>query len=196
VYGRPVRKRRRREERLEEEEEQAREPAVEEKERPRERATAADRVLDLQKSAGNHATGAALSRWGINTLPLAAAPQWPKEPQIIADGLVLPLASWSSGGVQRGTGSASVGKQDDSGDIVVMVKRGEHSPEWWQRVVRGNAFKTVVIVQPTKDGKGITITLSDVMLTNVQASDELESWTLNFKKREFGEAPPKAQPRP
>src|SRR4051794_10764974 len=203
VYGRsPMgvqRKRRRREERLEEEE-QAREPAEEnvlEKEKPREKEpTAADRVLDLQKTAGNRATGAALARWGINTLPLAATPHWPKEAQIIADGLTLPLESWSWAAAQRGTGSARVGQDESSGDIVVMTKRGEHSSEWWQRVVRGDGFKTVVIVQPGKDGKGITITLSDVVLTNVQSSDETESWTLNFKKREFSEAPPKAQPRP
>jgi hypothetical protein len=195
VYGRPVRKRRRREERLEEEE-QAREPAVEEKERPRERETAADRVLDLQKSAGNRATGAALSRWGINTLPLAAAPHWPKAAQIIADGVTLPLESWTWSGAQRGTGSAQVGQESGPGDINVMTKRGEHSSEWWQRVVRGDTLKTVVIVQPGKDGKGITITLSDVMLTHVESSDELESWSLNFKKRGFSQSPPQAQPRP
>jgi hypothetical protein len=195
VYGRPVRKRRRREERLEEEE-PAHESAVEEKERPRERETAADRVLDLQKRAGNRATGAALSRWGINTLPLAAAPHWPKEAQIIADGLTLPLESWSWDGAQRGTGSAQVGQEEGPGNLNVMTKRGEHASEWWQRVVRGDAFKTVVIVQPGKDGRGITITLHDVFLTNAQSSGELESWSLNFKKREFSEAPPQAQPRP
>ena len=93
------RKRRRREERLEEEEEQGREPArdnVLEKERPQEKeATAADRVLDLQKSAGNRATTAALSRWGFPGVPATAAPTWPKEPQVIIDGVAIPLEAWS-----------------------------------------------------------------------------------------------------
>ena len=67
-----------------------------EKERPKEKeATAADRVLDLQKTAGNRATTAALSRWGFPGFPATAAPQWPKEPQVIIDGVVIPLQSWS-----------------------------------------------------------------------------------------------------
>ena len=114
LYGRLAmgvqRKRRRREERLEEEEHQReREPAQEnvlEKERPKEReATAVDRVLDLQKTAGNRATTTALSRWGLPWLPMTAAPQWPKEPQVILDGVVIPLGSfsWSEG---QSTGTA------------------------------------------------------------------------------------------
>jgi hypothetical protein len=83
VYGRNDmgghRKRRRREERLEEEEEQqGREPAQEsvlEKERPKERdASPTDKVLELQKTAGNRATTAALSRWGFPGFPATAAP--------------------------------------------------------------------------------------------------------------------------
>ena len=61
--------------------ERAGEGAAEERE-----ATPADRVLELQKTAGNRAVGAALARWGLPWLPLAAAPQWPKEPQVIIDG--------------------------------------------------------------------------------------------------------------
>ena len=55
-------------------------------------------MLDLQKTAGNRATTAAISRWGLPWLPMAAAPQWPKEPQVIIDGVVIPLQSWSMDG--------------------------------------------------------------------------------------------------
>ena len=97
------RKRRRREERLEEEEEQqGREPAQESCSRRSGRRSArpraADRVLDLQKTAGNRATTAALSRWGFPWFPATAAPQWPKEPQVIIDGVVIPLAGVVVGG--------------------------------------------------------------------------------------------------
>ena len=69
-----------------------------EKERPKERereASPADKVLDLQKTAGNRATTAALSRWGFPGFPATAAPTWPKEPQVIIDGVVIPLEAWS-----------------------------------------------------------------------------------------------------
>ena len=72
------RKRRRREERLEEEEAQGREPAEEnvlEKERPKEKeGTVADRVLDLQKTAGNRATTEAIARWGLPDAPALGGP--------------------------------------------------------------------------------------------------------------------------
>jgi type VI secretion system (T6SS) effector Hcp len=195
--GAQRKRRKRREDELEERE--GRDPAeeaVQEKEEREKEMTPADRVLALQKTAGNRAVGAAVARWGINTLPLAAAPHWPKERQIIADGLMLPLESWSWGSSQQITGSANVGKGDDSGEIVVTIKRGDHSAEWWQRVARGDAFNTVLIVQPSKDGRGITITLGDVMLTNVQSSDELETYSLHFKTRSLSESPPQVQPRP
>ena len=192
------RKRRRREEQLEEEE-QGRDPAqeqAEEKERPREReATPADRVLELQKTAGNRATTAALARWGIGMLPLAAVPRWPKEPQVIVDGLVIPLHSFSFNEASSGTGSTGQGKTHLN-DIQVMTTLGDHSAELAQRTARGNPFKTVVIVVPGKDGKGMTLTLTDVMISRYSISGDAESWSLSFAKKEFSQSPPMVQPRP
>jgi hypothetical protein len=199
------RKRRRREERLEEEE-QGREPAqeqVEEKERPREReATPADRVLDLQKTAGNRAVGAAIDRWGLAWLPMAAAPQWPKEAQVIADGTVIPISSWSwadhSPGVGAGTGA---GKPDVGREISISTAAGSHSADLALRTADGRPFKTVIIVVPGKDGKGMTITLEDVMITSYQTSGSphggnVETWSLSYAKRAYSQSPPQAQPRP
>lgn len=197
------RKRRRREERLEEEEQEpGREPAEEnvlERERPQEReATAVDRVIDLQKTAGNRATTAALSRWGLATLPWGAAPRWPTEPEAIIDGVVIPIESFSlTGGSSRGATGTAEAKAAEGGDIVVSAKLGEHSADLAMRATQGKVIKKVIIVLPQQHGKGMTITLTDVLISNYQVSNTTESWTLNFKKRELSQSPPpQAQPRP
>ena len=197
VYGRLAmgvqRKRRRREERLEEEEEQTREPA---QERERE-ATPADKVLDLQKTAGNRATTAAISRWGFPWFPATAAPQWPKEPQVIVDGVVIPLESFSWSEGQSGYGGSTTfpgGAQLN--DVNIMTMLGEHSTDLHLAAVQGRHFKTVVIVVPGKDGKGFTVTLTDGIISSYSISERNESWSLSFRKKEFSQSPPKAQPRP
>ena len=206
MYGRVAmgvqRKRRRREERLEEEE-QAREPSPEnvlEKERPQERereATPADRVLDLQKTAGNRATTEAIARWGLPTLPLAAAPQWPKEPQVIIDGVVIPLQSWSWAETTVGTGAGRTGRGvAHLDDINISTVMGDHSPDLLQKTAQGGTIKTVYIVVPGKDGKGVTIKLENVMVTSYQTSGDsagskpLETFALSYAKRTLTEAPP------
>jgi hypothetical protein len=187
------RKRRRREEEREEEEEQ-------QLEQPREQKVAtpaapADRALELQKTAGNRAVGAALARWGLPWIPMAPAPQWPKEPQVIADGTVIPISSWSWADRQPGTG-AGAGKPQPGGEISISTKTGSHSADLLLRTAEGRSFKTVIIVVPGKDGKGITLTLSDVMITGYQLSGDVETWTVSFAAKEFSQSPPQAQPRP
>jgi hypothetical protein len=196
------RKRRRREERLEEEE-QAREPAQEnvlEKERPRERereATPADKVLDLQKTAGNRATTAAISRWGLPWFPATAAPQWPKEPQVIIDGVVIPLQSFSWSEGQSGDGGLTTSPGAvQLNDVTIMTTLGEHSTDLHLAAVQGRQLKTVVIVVPGKDGKGFTVTLTEGVISSYSISERNESWSLAFRKKEFSQSPPKAQPRP
>ncbi len=195
------RKRRRREERLEEEEqERGREPAeeaVQEKERPQEReATAVDRVLDLQKTAGNRATTEAISRWGLPWLPMAAAPQWPKEPQMIADGTVIPILSWSLADRTSGAGAGTgAGSPESNSEIIVSTTVGSHSADLLLRSAEGRPFKTVYIVVPGKDGKGMAIELEGVMITSYQTSGSahggnVETWSLSYTKREFTTAPP------
>jgi hypothetical protein len=196
------RKRRRREERLEEEEEErGREPAqeaVQEKERPQAReATAVDRVIDLQKTAGNRATTEAISRWALPWLPAAATPQWPKEPQMIADGAVIPISSWSWADRTPGVGSATgVGKPEVGAEISISTTVGSHSADLALRTAEGRPFKTVYIVVPGKDGKGVTIELENVMITSYQTSGDSagsgpgETYSLSYTKRKLTEAPP------
>jgi hypothetical protein len=182
------RKRRRRDEELEEEREQAQEqePRAKNGAGP---AAPADRALELQKTAGNRAVGAALARWGLPWIPQSAAPQWPKEPQVIADGMVLPLSSFSWSDSQPGTG-ASPGKSRPDGEVIVTTAMGDHSSDLAQRTAQGRPFKTVVIVMPHKNGTGVTITLTDVFVTGYQISGQEESWTLQYKTRAFADQPP------
>jgi len=191
------RKRRRREERLEEEEEQGREPSPEnvlEKERPKEKeATAADRVLDLQKSAGNRATTAALSRWGFPGFPATAAPTWPKEPQVIIDGVVIPLQAWS---VSEGHNGATGPDRSQLNDVSIVTPLGDHTTDLMLKATQGGQIKTVIVVVPTKDGKGYTVTLEEVAIGSYSVSDRTVSWAMSYRKRTFAETPPKAQPRP
>jgi hypothetical protein len=183
------RKRRRREERLEEEEEQGREP-VQEKERE---ATPADRVLELQKTAGNRATTAALSRWGFPWFPATAAPQWPKEPQVILDGQVIPLQSWSWSVNSPGTGGTGTGKAHFDA-VQVTTAIGRHSSDLALKTATGQPIKTVIIVVPRKDGTGMTLLFTDVLIMSYSLTGDTESWSLSFRTKEFSQSPPPAQP--
>ena len=154
-------------------------------------------MIELQKTAGNRATTAAMSRWGFPTLPAAAAPQWPKEPQVIIDGKAIPLQSWSWSDQTRGTGGGAVGPGAvQLNDISIQTALGDHSATLALKAAQGEHIKTVVIVIPGKDGKGVTFTFHDVLITGYQLSEKDESWSMNFAKKEFSQSPPQAQPRP
>ena len=156
-------------------------------------------MLDLQKTAGNRAVGATLSRWGLPWFPKTAAPQWPKEPQVIIDGLVIPLESWSWSEGSGGTGAGSTGagavaaqrrpRHDDDGRPLLR-SRAQGRP--------GTPIKTVLIVVPGKDGKGLPSRSTDVLITSypISGSSCAADLSLSFAKKEFSQSPPQAQPRP
>ena len=157
------------------------------------------RVLELQKTVGNRAVGAALSRWPV--LGTAPLPQWPKEPQMIVDGTAIPIESYQEGIQASSTAGSSTGGHRQNGpgatgpgEIVVMLKLGKHSSAFLMQASRGPGYKTVEIVIPTKDGKGIRFILTDVLISGYSVSKDsdspLESVSLNFKKREFSQDPP------
>ena len=126
---------------------------------------------------------------------MAAAAQWPKEPQVIVGGVAIALDSFSwAEQPGAGTGVTSPGAPQFN-DVNVMTRLGDHSADLVKMASRGERIKTVIIVMPGKDGKGFTVTLHDVLITGYSISDKHESWSLNFAKKEFGQEPPKAQPR-
>ena len=65
-----------------------------------------------------------------------------------------------------------------------------------RKATQGADIKTVVIVVPTKDGKGYTVTLEEVVISSYSVSDKTVSWRCPTARRTFAETPPKAQPRP
>ena len=163
----------------------------------------AARVLELQKTAGNRATGQALARWPLFGAPQAVA-QWPKHLEMVIDGkTVIPIES-AQVGTQRhltdptGTGTNRETVVDQSGEMVVTLQQGEWSTDLARESLYGHGYETVEIVFPGKDGKGVRIILSDVLISGYTVSGHggdahgtpMESITLNFKKRELSQDPP------
>jgi Type VI secretion system effector, Hcp len=191
------RKRLRHEEELEEQGLKPAQEAVEEKERPKEReATAAERVLDLQKTAGNRATAAAISRLKTGT----AAPKWPKEPEVIVDGVVIPMSSFTWGGSNNGafgTGGSGVTQRVVT-EVSVVTPASEHSSDLYRKGASGASVKTVIIVVPRKEGGGFTAILTDVVISSFSTDGRTDSWTMTFAKHELSMEPPgtQAQARP
>ncbi len=163
----------------------------------------AARVLELQKTAGNRATGAALARW-----PLLGAAQpvaeWPKTLEMIIDGkTVIPLESAQLGQQRHMTNATGRGIEQDKsldvgGEMVVTLKQGKWSSDLFRESLSGRGFKTVEIVFPGKDGKGLRVILEDVLIANYSVSGHggadhdspVESLSLNFKKRSLSQDPP------
>ena len=187
-------------------------PAAEEKAEEREKTTAAPeaadgpaaRVLELQKTAGNRATGAALARWPFFAAPKAPVAQWPKQLEMIIDGkTVIPLESAQTGTDRRltnptGTAVNREKEKDESGEMVVTLKQGEWSTGLFREALDGRGYKKVEIVFPGKDGKGMRLILEDVLISGYSISGHggvgndspMDSITLNFKKRTFSQDPP------
>ena len=157
------------------------------------RATPEDRVLDLQKAAGNRATGAALARWGMASFPLGAMPRWPKEPEAVFDGdLVVPLTSYSTSASRAGSSGASGSaepRESAGGTMEITTRVGDHTPRLVRAAASGEHFATLELVVPGPGG-GIRFTLTDVMLTSYHVSGDLETYSLHFAKREFSTSPP------
>lgn len=177
-------RKRRRRRREEEREEQGLEPEP----KVATPAAPADRALELQKTAGNRAVGAAIARWGLPWVP-TAVPAWPQEPQVIIDGTVLPISSftWSE---SQGGPSAGAGEARPDGDASITTTMGDHTAALMQKTADGSNVGKVIVVMPSKHGTGFTITLTDVYFVSYQHSGQLETWRLHFEKREFSQSPP------
>jgi type VI secretion system secreted protein Hcp len=178
-------------------EEQALEPTKE-----KDAADPTARVLELQKSAGNRATAAALARWPLFAAPQPVA-QWPKQLEMVIDGkTVIPLESAQMGVDRRLTNPTGRGVEqekpvDESGEMIVTLKSGKWSTDLFRESLHGRGYKTVEIVFPGKDGKGFRIVLADVLISSYSVSGQgdgpVDSISLSFKKREFSQDPPPAR---
>ena len=85
-----------------------------------------------------------LSRWPGFGGTLVA--QWPKEPQMIVDGTVIPIESFQEGIQGGGTGTGTSGNQNKTGstgpgEIIVVLKMGKHSADLLLQATRGPATR-------------------------------------------------------
>ena len=134
--------------------------------------TLADKALDLQKTAGNRAVGAALQRQP------GAAPSTAHGEATFDDELKVPVLSVQ----QQDPPPGGRSREDEVtyGELVIITPTGEHSVTLQQALIQGKTYAQVVIVVG-----GARIILTNVMISSVQMSGEHQSWSLHFSKREF-----------
>jgi hypothetical protein len=147
-------------------------------------------ALELQKTAGNRAVGAALDRWPMPSAAKAPAPEWPKEPQVIVGSDVMELVAWSWAESHQ-PGSVGEGKADAK-EISLTTRSGEFSADIFQHAQSGAPFKEVVVVVPGRPGRGMTITLTEAVVVSLSGGTygDAETWNLQFKERKLGNSPP------
>ena len=165
--GRQARMRKLREEDLEELLEQARGASRQTETAPQapKAATPADKALELQKTAGNRAVGAALSRWALPWVPRRPR-RWRsgrRSRRCIVDGTVVPLEAWNDAG-RSPAGGAGTGQQSTRRRRARARRDHRHHrhgralrPTSPRRRSRARPTRRSRSSCPTKDGKGIRV---------------------------------------
>ena len=158
----------------------------------------AEKVLALQKSAGNQAVGALLQRWAGPAMA-ALTPRWPKEAELRINDLVVEVETYSEAAGRSGALSPSSGKGQEEfegpGDITVVLKHNDAASKFWLASTHGVTAKTAELVVPFKDGRGMRFILTDVVITSPTfhgggSQDPHVSITLSFKKRKLSHDAP------
>ena len=159
-------------------------------------ATPADKVLALQKSAGNNAVGAVLERWAG---PLAQQrsksklPTWPQSPVMLLGGEdPLPIESVQDANEQN---AGRIGKEDPNGpgEFVVSMQHSEKATGLHHKVLEGRHYAKVELVIPGKGGKGMRWILFDVYVTMSSISGAGQTISLSYRSRELVHSPPAAR---
>jgi hypothetical protein len=141
-----------------------------------------ERLLELQRSAGNRAVSALVSRQPAETdakKDTGVTVTLPKIGMIVAESVQMPFAT-SPGG--RGSDD----KQPANREVVVSSFQGKHSADLFRAMLDGTPLPEVVIAMPG----GVRMVLRGAMIGSYTVSEgrgePLESWTLNFRSIEFG----------
>jgi len=161
--------------------------------KPEKAATPADKVLELQKSAGNAAVGAVLERMaGPSPQRSRVLATWPEAAQMRLDGdAPIPIES-----VQDATQKRPTARDEDpegAGEFVVHLQHGKHTTDLQRAVVEGRNCATVELVIPGKDGTGMRWILHDVYLSVGSISAGGQVIQLSFKTRKLVFSPPVAR---
>jgi hypothetical protein len=160
-----------------------------------------ERLLELQKTAGNRAVGAVLDRLAHEAAH--AAPSggggWPREKQIIFDGTGLPLESvnLSVVGATHPGGRSRTPRPDQfggAGEISVVLPDGGWLNDLERAFRRGQVYKGVEIVVPTPGGGGLRLILTAVQISGYASSGgghhPLTTVTLKYAQRTLSQKPP------
>jgi hypothetical protein len=154
--------------------------------------TPADKVLELQKTAGNNAVGAVLERMAGPAAQRSKLATWPESPQMLLDGDdPIPIES-----VQDANEHNLPGKKDDPegpGEFVVSLLHGKHTTGLHRAVVEGQHFAKVELVIPGKGGKGMRWILYDVYLSVGSLGRDSQTVSLSYKSRKLVFSPPAAR---
>jgi hypothetical protein len=143
-------------------------------------ATSTEHILDLQRSAGNHAVTGMLARE-------EKAAESNKSVDIKGLGVV-PILSYQIGRTAPPSGTAGSAKPDiDPKQVVFSSAQGEHSPKLMQAVAKGEPFELAVIQTggPQVTLKG-GVMASNYFVSGADGPTSTESWTLVADKVSFG----------
>ena len=156
--------------------------------------TPADKVLALQKSAGNSAVGAVLERLaapGAQRQRAGVLPTWPEAAQMLLDGDE-PIAIES---VQDATQMQPARARDEDpngpGEFVVHLRVGAHTADLHRAVMEGRHCARVELVIPGKGGnRGMRWILFDVYLSLGSISLDSQTVQLSYTRRQLVFSPP------
>jgi hypothetical protein len=163
--------------------------------KPEKAATPADKVLELQKSAGNSAVGAVLERFPAQFAQRSKLPVWPEAPQMLLGGEdPVPIESVQDATVKPPTGGsgarAEQGEGEGPGEFVVHMLHGKHTAGVHQAIVEGRHYAKIELVIPGKGGKGMRWVLHDVYVSVGAISQGAQTIQLSFTRRELVFSPP------
>jgi len=165
-----------------------------EKQAPAAAAKPEDRVLELQKAAGNRATGAVLQRLAG---PVLYQSGWPKTQELRIGGLALPIEALSDGETLGGHGGASRNRDRSTGpgDVSIVIKQGAWMTELYRMAREGKGVDKAEILIPFRDEKGQRWVLTEVEIVSISAGSDSGSGepmftlALSYKKRAFADTP-------
>ena len=153
----------------------------------------ADKLLALQRSAGNQAVSALLARSPDGAKPKETDKERPRprEPErrcpASARSRSCPSASAGAprAGRRAGRGSARAIRKS-GGEIAFASKAGEHSSKLFKASIDGQPMVVEVIMPGGKSALRIELKGAIVSnyVTSGEGDDATESWTLNFESME------------
>lgn len=157
-------------------------------ERQRRRADApplrseADRLLALQRSAGNHAVGALLAR-SPDGAPVKEKEKATSGAQATLSGIgTIPLTSVSFGAGRPVTRRRDREEEPPVQEITLTSKVGEHSAKLQRASIEGGAMAVEVTL--TRGSSTFRIKLEGALVSSYTTSgaegEAIESWSLNF----------------